>query len=243
MSNYGKVKTFRLDKDDEKLLNECFKMLNVPSDKFSPMMSTFIRAAYRRLEEIKNLREKVDSQTKEIKEQERQIWEREREITLLQPSTPAAPAIMEEPNKVEDDPKKAREREFALACKRDVETDNWEGACKYCERAYPSIYDSCDAPQKPTKVEAITPTQTVQNAEVFMKQPEEPKEIEKPKPIREPVKFSSDGMSVLCKGRYYDNWIGKNICAVCQDKECEIKKGTVTFPKPKVQMQYPLKRW
>jgi hypothetical protein len=180
MSNYGKVKTFRLDKDDEKLLNECFKMLNVPSDKFSPMMSTFIRAAYRRLEEIKNLREKVDSQSKEIKDQERQIWEREREITLLQPSTPAVPAIVE----------------------------------------------------KPSEVEAITPTQTTQKDEVS----------KEPTSIRESVKFSSDGLSVLCKGPYYDNWIGKEICAICQDKECEIKKGMISFPKQKLK-NLPLKQW
>ena len=68
-------------------------------------------------------------------------------------------------------------------------------------------------------------------------------QIEQPKPIREPVKFSSDGMSVRCKGIYYDAWVGKEICAVCQDKECEIKKGTVTFPKQKPRTQYPLKRW
>ena len=174
MSNYGKVKTFRLDKEDEKLLNECFDMLNVIGNNFNRKMVTFIMAAHARLKEIEGLQEKVGTQRNKLKEQDK-------EIMLLKTQVPATPAIME----------------------------------------------------KPSEVEPVTPTQTTQKDEAS----------KEPTSIREPVKFSPDGMSVLCKGPYYDNWIGKEICAICQDKECEIKKGTVTFPKTKVQMQYGLKRW
>jgi len=108
---------------------------------------------------------------------------------------------------------------------------------------------------QPIKSEPSTLPMQPKSSEVSMEQPEKTSkldeemeklgyvQIEQPKPIREPVKFSSDGMSVRCKGIYYDAWVGKEICAVCQDKECEIKKGTVTFPKQKPRTQYPLKRW
>jgi hypothetical protein len=177
MSNYGKVKSFRLDKEDEKLLNECFDILNVSGSSFNRKMVTFIMATHARLKEIKGLQEKVDTQKQKIKEQDKEIM-----LLQTQIPPPVTPTIME----------------------------------------------------KPSEVEPVTPTQTTQKVEVSK---------EEPKPIREAVKFSSDGMSVQCKGIYYNNWVGKEICAVCQDKECEIKKGTVTFPKQKPRTQYPLKRW
>jgi hypothetical protein len=179
MSNYGKVKSFRLDKKDEKLLKECFDVLNITGGNFNRKMVTFIKDSHARLNEIRGLQEKVDIQRKEIVLLKKQI-----------PPVPVTPAVME----------------------------------------------------KPIKVKPVTPTQITQKPVVTK---EQFKEIEKPRTTREQVKFSPDGMSVLCKGIYYNNWIGKEICVLCQDKECEIKKGTVTFPKqkPKNQILYPLKRW
>ena len=167
--NYGRVKSFRLDKNDETLLNECFEILIIASDSFNANMSTFINRVHKGLEELTDLRKKVKDQQQQIKELNKKI---------------------------------------------------------------PLPIEEIEKPQPP-KSEDESPTQ-------IMQKPRVSKKIEKPKPTRETVKLSADGQSVLCKGAYYNNYVDYKICNVCQDKECEVKKGTVKL-KPRNSIR--LKRW
>jgi hypothetical protein len=161
---YGKVKGFRIDKETEKLLNECFEMLSIQHGSFNAKMPRLINEIHKGLEELQDLRKKVQDQENQIRELNKKIPLEVKEI---------------------------------------------------------------EKPQPP-KSEAITPTQATQKPQVATS-------------TREQVKFSPDGLSVLCKGPYYNQWIGSTICAICQDQECEIKKKTVAFPKRKMNLH--LKQW
>jgi len=70
MNKYGKVKTFRLDKQHENLLNECFDLLNVKEDKFNVAMRSFIEKAHTQLTAITGLKRTLEQQTSRIKELE-----------------------------------------------------------------------------------------------------------------------------------------------------------------------------
>lgn len=177
---YGKVKGFRIDKEDEKLLNECFDMLHITDNSFNAKMPKLINAIHKQLQEKKDYKEKLEQKEKELEE--------------LKAKIPTSPSREE----MED------------------------------------LFKKFEVP----KVEAVTPTQKVKKRKVTK---EEPKPIEKPKPLHESVKLSSDGRVVLCKGPFYDQWVNPKICGNCNDAECEIKKGTVAFTKQKNEL--PLKRW
>jgi len=74
--NYGAVKGFRLQPTEERLLTECFYMLNVEGKSFNQKMRNFIVVAHKTIkrvialeEENKNLRAKVEKLENQLLEQ------------------------------------------------------------------------------------------------------------------------------------------------------------------------------
>jgi len=78
--DYGKVKSFRVDKQDEKLLNECFDMAMVNGDSFNAKMSYFIGRVHSRLKEIKDLQRRILDKEKVITAQEIEIRELKKQV-------------------------------------------------------------------------------------------------------------------------------------------------------------------
>jgi len=132
MKDYGKVKTFRLDKNYEKLLNECFSLLNIKPDKFNVAMRSFIERTHRQLRDNDRLHTQIEQQATQIKELESKLRANHSHVlTVQKPKTLMKPT---------DEPK--------AECVRGLKTSQWQYACKICRDRHPLDYAKCNAPQK-----------------------------------------------------------------------------------------------
>jgi hypothetical protein len=73
MKKYGKVKTFRLDRKHERLLNQCFEKLHVKQDNFNAAMRDFIEIVPEKIKEMKELRQQIKDQQIEIQRPKPQL--------------------------------------------------------------------------------------------------------------------------------------------------------------------------
>jgi hypothetical protein len=147
--DYGQVKTFRLQKNDEKLLNECFEMLTIMSGSFNSKIPRLIYGVHKGLEELQTLRKKVKDQEEQIKELNKKIPLEVKEIEKPKPPKSEAVTPTQTTQKLAAAKEEPSKEIKPGECLRGIRSFQWDVQCKICRDRHPSDYAKCDAPQKP----------------------------------------------------------------------------------------------
>mgnify|MGYP001462334903 CR=1 FL=1 len=158
--DYGKVKCFRLDKDDEKLLNECIDILHITKESFNQQMSVLIPAIHSKLKEMGRLETKVKQLEQEVKKLEKV----QKEVSIKsteQIKKPVTPSTLQPTQK---------EKPLVLNTNPDViwcpDKEEWlhKVKCDVCKTIHFTVFKDCqdkrlknpnDPLFKPTKPKPI----------------------------------------------------------------------------------------
>jgi hypothetical protein len=159
--DYGKVTSFRMDKDATKLLDECFDMLNIYGTSMNAKMDNFIHRTHGSLTELKDIRKKLEERDKEIKELKKSVPSilEQKQSDKVETKIPSIPiqkveAPTSPPERVVYDPKEHAlqekiEQPKPGECLRGIRTAQWNIACDSCRTLHRQDYLKCEAPQKP----------------------------------------------------------------------------------------------